>query len=170
MTRVWPALWPPWNRTTTSACSDSQSTILPLPSSPHCEPITATFAIQVPSQAASRCNANPVKGLGPKHLDSIRIKDDTPPDKATHRFGGIPQDRLGRYFKVLRRLHGDRSGPGSMERTMGHDGAAGLTRACHGPIAHDTLTRQAQGRNDKTGRHKGGRHEIRHAIRQEIFH
>src|SRR6185436_17665155 len=45
MTRVWPALWPPWKRTTTSARSDSQSTILPLPSSPHCEPMTATFAI-----------------------------------------------------------------------------------------------------------------------------
>src|SRR5262245_41534648 len=45
MTSVWPALWPPWNRTTTSARSDSQSTILPLPSSPHCEPMTATFAI-----------------------------------------------------------------------------------------------------------------------------
>src|SRR5215510_7981703 len=45
MTSVWPALWPPWKRTTTSARSDSQSTILPLPSSPHCEPMTATFAM-----------------------------------------------------------------------------------------------------------------------------
>ena len=35
MTSVWPALWPPWNRTPVSACSESQSTILPLPSSPH---------------------------------------------------------------------------------------------------------------------------------------
>src|SRR6266581_3017326 len=46
MTSVWPALWPPWKRTTTSARSDSQSTILPLPSSPHWAPITATFAIE----------------------------------------------------------------------------------------------------------------------------
>ena len=45
MTRVWPALCPPWKRTTTSALADSQSTILPLPSSPHWAPITATFAI-----------------------------------------------------------------------------------------------------------------------------
>src|SRR5262245_23358745 len=45
MTRVWPALWPPWKRTTTSARSDSQSTILPLPSSPHCAPTTTTLAI-----------------------------------------------------------------------------------------------------------------------------
>src|SRR5580692_7404978 len=43
MTSVCPALWPPWKRTTTSARADSQSTILPLPSSPHWAPITATF-------------------------------------------------------------------------------------------------------------------------------
>src|SRR5579883_106633 len=45
MTSVWPALWPPWKRTTTSARSQSQSTIFPLPSSPHWAPITATLAI-----------------------------------------------------------------------------------------------------------------------------
>src|SRR5262245_20570059 len=46
MTSVCPALWPPWKRTTTSARALSQSTILPLPSSPHWAPITATFAIR----------------------------------------------------------------------------------------------------------------------------
>src|SRR5215217_3213123 len=46
MTSVWPALWPPWKRTTMSACSDNQSTIFPLPSSPHWEPTTTTFAMQ----------------------------------------------------------------------------------------------------------------------------
>src|SRR5437868_9270734 len=45
MTRVWPALWPPWKRTTTSARLDSQSTSLPLPSSPHWAPITVTLAM-----------------------------------------------------------------------------------------------------------------------------
>src|ERR1700685_4177059 len=45
MTRVWPALWPPWKRTTTSARALSQSTSLPLPSSPHWAPITATLDI-----------------------------------------------------------------------------------------------------------------------------
>src|SRR3954464_1635999 len=53
MTSVWPALWPPWKRTTTSACSDSQSTILLLPSSPHWAPTTTTFAIVKPSSSAS---------------------------------------------------------------------------------------------------------------------
>src|SRR6476619_4083420 len=59
MTSVWPALWPPWKRTTTSACSESQSTILPLPSSPHCEPTTTTFAIassSLPFHAEHRPN------------------------------------------------------------------------------------------------------------------
>ena len=37
ITKVCPALCPPWKRTTTSASLDSQSTIFPLPSSPHCE-------------------------------------------------------------------------------------------------------------------------------------
>src|SRR4051812_9831388 len=46
MTRVCPALWPPWNRTTTSARADSQSTIFPFPSSPHWAPITATLAMK----------------------------------------------------------------------------------------------------------------------------
>src|SRR5205085_3317844 len=45
---VWPALLPPWNRTTMSARFDSQSTILPLPSSPHWAPITVTLAKAAP--------------------------------------------------------------------------------------------------------------------------
>src|SRR5215469_6680822 len=40
-----PALLPPWYRTTKSAFIESSSTILPLPSSPHCAPMTATTAI-----------------------------------------------------------------------------------------------------------------------------
>ena len=35
MTTVWPALLPPWNRTTQSASSARKSTIFPFPSSPH---------------------------------------------------------------------------------------------------------------------------------------
>src|SRR5215831_5812688 len=45
MTSVCPALWPPWKRTTPCACSVSQSTTLPLPSSPHWVPITTTFLL-----------------------------------------------------------------------------------------------------------------------------
>ena len=43
--QVWPALCPPWKRQITSARSLSQSTILPLPSSPHWAPTTTTLAI-----------------------------------------------------------------------------------------------------------------------------
>src|ERR1700752_3788292 len=43
ITSVWPALWPPWKRTTPCALSVSQSTSLPLPSSPHWVPTTTTF-------------------------------------------------------------------------------------------------------------------------------
>src|SRR4051812_50056258 len=43
ITSVWPALWPPWKRTTPWAISVSQSTNLPLPSSPHWVPTTTTL-------------------------------------------------------------------------------------------------------------------------------
>src|SRR5258706_2117822 len=43
ITSVWPALCPPWKRTTPCAWSVSQSTILPLPSSPHWVPTTTTL-------------------------------------------------------------------------------------------------------------------------------
>src|SRR5262245_11709965 len=55
ITRVCPALCPPWKRTTISARSDSQSTILPLPSSPHWAPITTTFAM--PGSLRARASA-----------------------------------------------------------------------------------------------------------------
>src|SRR5712664_4005234 len=42
-TTVWPALLPPEKRTTTSTCGVMMSTTLPLPSSPHCAPITTMF-------------------------------------------------------------------------------------------------------------------------------
>src|SRR5688572_1671591 len=48
MTSVWPALWPPWKRTTPATRSVSRSTILPLPSSPHCAPITTTLRFIAP--------------------------------------------------------------------------------------------------------------------------
>src|SRR5215216_6552256 len=53
-TIVWPALLPPWKRTTRSACSASRSTTFPLPSSPHWAPTIAR-----PGMAGSS-----VEGLG----------------------------------------------------------------------------------------------------------
>src|SRR5215472_16527887 len=51
---VWPALLPPWNRTTTSARSASQSITRPLPSSPHWAPITVTLPNCLRSPALER--------------------------------------------------------------------------------------------------------------------
>src|SRR5690349_3439263 len=42
-TTVCPALLPPEKRTTTLTCGVMTSTTLPLPSSPHCAPITTMF-------------------------------------------------------------------------------------------------------------------------------
>src|SRR4051812_11796710 len=73
MTRVWPALWPPWNRTTMSACSDNQSTILPFPSSPHCAPTTTTLAISRMSPATHRQGRK--HGRAAPDEAFLRIKD-----------------------------------------------------------------------------------------------
>src|SRR6476660_3739118 len=51
ITSVWPALWPPWKRTTPCAWSVSQSTTFPLPSSPHWVPMTTTFFATVSTLA-----------------------------------------------------------------------------------------------------------------------
>src|SRR5437667_381562 len=48
---VWPALAPPWYRTTRSARSASTSTIFPLPSSPHWAPTTTTQWVFGPNMA-----------------------------------------------------------------------------------------------------------------------
>src|SRR5207302_1684933 len=81
MTSVWPALWPPWKRTTMSACSDNQSTILPFPSSPHWAPTTTTLAIsQVfplqPSSYEHDLAGNPV--LAPDQFRGHAFPDHAP--------------------------------------------------------------------------------------------
>src|SRR5438046_4669392 len=51
ITRVCPALCPPWKRTTPCAWSVSQSPPFPLPSSPHWVPMTTTFLATVSALA-----------------------------------------------------------------------------------------------------------------------
>src|SRR5260370_10174289 len=51
ITKVCPALCPPWKRTTPCAWSVSQSTTFPLPSSPHWVPMTTTFLATVSALA-----------------------------------------------------------------------------------------------------------------------
>src|SRR5271165_1469921 len=62
---VWPALWPPEYRATTLKRSERTSTILPLPSSPHCAPtMTVVFPgfnlllrFRIARVGRSRCSA-----------------------------------------------------------------------------------------------------------------
>src|SRR6202041_2961501 len=53
-------LWPPWKRTTAFTWSVKRSTTLPLPSSPHCKPITTRFLpiTRHPQQCQSRHHAD----------------------------------------------------------------------------------------------------------------
>src|SRR5215467_12710060 len=51
-TTVWPALLPPAKRATTFTCGASMSTILPLPSSPHCVPTTTMLGMAATSEYA----------------------------------------------------------------------------------------------------------------------
>src|SRR5262249_58635047 len=51
-TTVWPALLPPENRTTTLTWGVMTSTTLPLPSSPHCAPMTTMFLDMPPPSHA----------------------------------------------------------------------------------------------------------------------
>src|SRR5882762_3181877 len=60
ITRVCPALCPPWKRTTPCAWSVSQSTTFPLPSSPHWVPMTTTFLATV--SALARFAHGPLSG------------------------------------------------------------------------------------------------------------
>src|SRR5512145_2801161 len=49
-TTVWPALLPPWKRTTTLTWGVMTSTTLPLPSSPHCVPTTTMLGMPLSPQ------------------------------------------------------------------------------------------------------------------------
>src|SRR5712691_10996970 len=53
-TTVWPALSPPWYRTTTLNWGVSTSTTLPLPSSPHCVPTTTMLGMVHSSPACGQ--------------------------------------------------------------------------------------------------------------------
>src|SRR5262245_51091841 len=53
-TTVCPALLPPEKRTTTFTCGVITSTTLPLPSSPHCAPITTMLGMIAPSSRFSK--------------------------------------------------------------------------------------------------------------------
>src|SRR5690349_15175668 len=53
-TSVWPALLPPWKRTTTSASAARRSTTFPFPSSPHCVPMMTVAGMGLEAQLLRR--------------------------------------------------------------------------------------------------------------------
>src|SRR5579885_1896790 len=116
-TRVWPALCPPWKRTTTSALSDSQSTILPLPSSPHWAPTTATCAMPLlpdrhRAAGLQHMAAAQAPRLGPDIPDRLEPGERDPALAAPGRGDGArrlrrheePAGRLGRGHRAQQRV------------------------------------------------------------------
>src|SRR6266850_1153685 len=63
-TTVWPALLPPWKRTTTFTCGVMTSTTLPLPSSPHCVPTTTMLGMTVPPCGFSKMLLRALEHVG----------------------------------------------------------------------------------------------------------
>src|SRR5579862_2589378 len=126
MTSVWPALCPPWNRTTTSARLDSQSTILPLPSSPHWTPTTTTFAIvffllgrnQTAAKLAQRLRvvrprSQQITAIQPPRLGLGVCSRLEPHDRDPTRLPqtlGVPRPAFDRNINAVRRDAGGRGG------------------------------------------------------------
>src|SRR3954447_2270011 len=67
-TIVWPALLPPWKRTTASACSASRSVIFPLPSSPHWAP---TMTIPGTGRSLGRAAPDDLTVVGAHDRDDL---------------------------------------------------------------------------------------------------
>ena len=74
-TSVWPALLPPWKRTTMSASAARRSTTLPLPSSPHWAPMTTVAAMALRAGAASRRDDLRQRAQLGQHLGRDRLVD-----------------------------------------------------------------------------------------------
>src|SRR3954469_20177533 len=111
ITSVCPALWPPWKRTTPCAISVSQSTSLPLPSSPHWVPTTTTlrpFVFVI-------TNSFPEKSL------SVQRPDD--PLAAGQRQFAVAEEFI--HFALVARQHADH---GFALAAQCRDGAARLRR------------------------------------------
>ena len=84
---VWPALLPPWPRATTSADSVRKSIILPLPSSPHWEPIIMVFMIKM-----ELGDLNEIPSLWQDNLTKLLSF----PDKMSLKKGNVPGSGAGR--------------------------------------------------------------------------
>src|SRR5438105_2783015 len=124
-TSVCPALCPPWKRTTPCARSVSQSTILPLPSSPHWVPMTTTLRalICLFHHAGNAAQINGKACRGPRPAKGLAHLIVAP--AARHRAGnaraiGVEYDaRVVVIAAQLREIEADRHRTGLGERAQG---------------------------------------------------
>src|SRR5215472_9207306 len=100
ITRVWPALWPPWKRATAAARSVRRSTTLPLPSSPHWVPMTTTN-LPMPAYRAMKRMITPMSMEPRPAMRNSRSRTST--SRASARFtpcglmnGAIPSNTRNR--------------------------------------------------------------------------
>src|SRR3989442_10908298 len=73
-TSVWPALLPPWKRTTTSAPAARRSTTFPFPSSPHCVPMMTVAGIRLETQLLRRDDLGQ-RAQRVEHVERHRLVD-----------------------------------------------------------------------------------------------
>src|SRR5271167_1927181 len=78
-TMVWPALWPPWYRTTSSISLARRSVSFPLPSSPHWVPTTTVAGTRLSSVAKSGLRTSVTRRRG---LDAPNPPDSEQDDLA----------------------------------------------------------------------------------------
>src|SRR6185312_9857407 len=104
MTRVWPALWPPWKRATALTRSVSRSTILPLPSSPHCAPRMTTdlpmmfsLKFEAPSQGREKIT---VSAPGCRELIRCRARHVAIPATRRSMLGRLRAPEVAQEFRV----------------------------------------------------------------------
>src|SRR5690606_15788542 len=108
--KVWPALCPPWKRTTPWADSASQSTILPLPSSPHWVPITTMFLLissidcDVPAMQPTGRSENPYDIAA--HIRALLDRPNLPFITFVHEFA-IKDELIHAMFLARQNLHDD---------------------------------------------------------------
>src|SRR4051794_35258962 len=128
ITSVWPALWPPWKRTTPWAISVSQSTSLPLPSSPHWVPTTTTLRPVVlfmtegirKKERRSEGAHDPAIVLGDQFAVAVELVHlvPMPGQRADHGLAGGAQ---ARDFGAQRLLLAPGRADGGLQGALGHD-------------------------------------------------
>src|SRR6478752_615516 len=125
ITSVWPALWPPWKRTTPCAISVSQSTSLPLPSSPHWVPTTTTlrpvvlFMEKRGKEKSSEGTHDPLAAVGDQLAIAVELVHFVAM-AGQHADDGVARSAQPRDGLAQRGLVAPRRAHGGLQRPLGH--------------------------------------------------